>query len=131
MPDKKGSPMVHQTRVVDFLPEFMEHLRASLEMDELRWGDTWLHRTKAGQEERIMQGIRNYYDQWRYGSMSMPWLKIIGNCFIAWLRETRPGLSPHWGVPVPRGVRPRNPEADTVVTEKGDEEIDATLYPTD
>ena len=80
--------------VWDFLPEFTEALQKQLESDEKRWGDTWQHSVRGGQENRIMANIDNYYDQWRNGGNSIPWLKIAGLALIAWIRENNPEIFP-------------------------------------
>jgi hypothetical protein len=74
-------------KVTDFIPEFIEALTAQLISDETRWGDTWLIRTRAGQEERTIASFNNYFDQYLNAGVPVPWLKIIGNALICWLRE--------------------------------------------
>jgi hypothetical protein len=39
------------TKTWHFLPEFMKALEQQLKEDDLRWGDTWLLRTREGQTE--------------------------------------------------------------------------------
>ena len=74
-------------RVVNYLPAFMVALRDQLISDEARWGDTWRNRTREGQEERIMDTIDDYFDQYVTEDEPIPWLKIAGNAMIAWIRE--------------------------------------------
>ena len=81
-------------KVWDYLPEFIEALQEQLESDDKRWGDTWQKRIRGGQENRIMANIDNYYDQWRNGGNSIPWLKIAGLALIAWIRENNPEIFP-------------------------------------
>jgi len=78
-------------KVWDFLPKFMEELKSQLEEDDKRWGDTWRKRVRQGHEERIMSDFMNYYDQWKNGGNSIPWLKVAGLALIAWIRETQEG----------------------------------------
>lgn len=74
-------------KVTDFTEEFIDALTTQLNKDQERWGNTWLKRTRAGQEERILGDILDYYDQYKNAGVPIPWLKIIGNCLIAWIRE--------------------------------------------
>lgn len=78
--------------LIDLLDEFVEDLKAQLESDQQRWGDTWKHRPREGQEERIMQDIENYFDQYRHANVPIPWLKIAGLAHIALVRENHPEL---------------------------------------
>jgi len=83
---------VKQASVTDFVDEFCAALKAQLEADETRWGDTWLHRQKDGQEERTVVVFNNYFDQFFHGGQSVPWLKIAGGALICWIRERHPEL---------------------------------------
>lgn len=84
----------------DFLDEFVAELRAQLEADDERWGDTWLKRPKKGQGDRVFGIIKEYYDDERLAKSllgedplhvdSLPWLKITGNALIGWIRERYP-----------------------------------------
>ncbi len=82
------------TRTVDFLDEFVEALRADLERGDEKWGDTWLNRTREGQEERIEQYIKDHFDRYRYADQPIHWVSIAGECLIAWVREQHPELFP-------------------------------------
>lgn len=73
--------------LIEELPETFEALKDQLEEDEKRWGDTWKHRSREGQEERIFSAFMNYYDQWKHGGQPIPWLKIMGESHIALVRE--------------------------------------------
>lgn len=73
--------------LTEYLPELFERVKKQLEDDKARWGDTWKHRPRQGQEERIKERIDAYFDQWRYGGQPIPWLKIIGLAIIALVRE--------------------------------------------
>ena len=72
------------------LPEFVVALSVQLDDDAKRWGETWLHRSRAGQEDRCMEHINSYFDQFKGGGVPIPWLKIAGLSLIAWIRE-QPG----------------------------------------
>lgn len=77
-------------RVVHFLPDFFKALVLQLESDELRWGDTWLKRTKEGQEERTRKSFNDYFDQFEQVGTPVPWVKVAGHALICWIRETHP-----------------------------------------
>lgn len=80
--------------VVDFLPNLNYAMKKRLEEDEKKHGDTWLKRPIEGQEDRIYQRFQEYYDDWKENGTPIPWLKIIGEAMIGWIRTTTPGL---WG----------------------------------
>lgn len=79
-----------EPRLVDFLDEFFEAFTQQIESDEKRWGTTWLNRPMEGQEERTFQRFQDYFDQFEHASQSIPWLKVVGEAFICWVRETHP-----------------------------------------
>jgi hypothetical protein len=74
----------------DFLPEFVIELENQLREDAKRWGDTWLKRTREGQELRTKETFRDYFDQFENSSIPVPWLKIAGGALICWVREKHP-----------------------------------------
>jgi hypothetical protein len=80
------------TKLIEFLPEFTEALKQQIEEDDKRWGDTWLNRTRKGQEGRIEDDYNNYFDQYRNADVPVPWLKVVGNAMIAWIRENHPEM---------------------------------------
>lgn len=79
-------------KLVDFLPEFTEALKEQIEADEKRWGDTWLKRTRKGQEGRIENDYKDYFDRYYHANIPIPWLKVVGNAMIAWIRENHPEI---------------------------------------
>jgi len=85
-------PETREIRVTDFLDEFVEDLRRQLENDHLRWGNTWLKRTKEGQEDRTRKRYDAYFDQFENAGTPVPWMKIVGGALICWLREKHPEL---------------------------------------
>lgn len=80
------------TKTWDFLEEFSKELKKQLEADQKRWGDTWLQRIPEGQETRIEEHVKTYFDQFRNAGVPVPWLKIAGLALIAWVRENHPEL---------------------------------------
>lgn len=77
-------PLIHH------LPELYPLLKEQLESDDERWGDEWQHRPTKGQEMRIWWRIHEYFDDWYCNQVPVPWLKIIGLCWIAIVREKYP-----------------------------------------
>jgi hypothetical protein len=80
--------------VYDFLPEFTQALEGQLMLDEKRWGDTFLHRTRTGQEERTIHNYNDKFDKFLHGGEPIPWLKIVGDAYICWVREQHPEIWP-------------------------------------
>jgi hypothetical protein len=78
--------------VWDFMNEFSDALKEQLETDEKRWGDTWLERTRLGQEDRTICEFNDYFDQWKNTNTPISWLKVVGNAMICWIREEHPEL---------------------------------------
>ena len=77
-------------KVTDFMPEFTQALRAQLEEDDRRWGDTWLERSRSGQEARAFAVFDRYWVEYVYENRPIPWLKIAGEALIAWIRVNHP-----------------------------------------
>ena len=77
-----------ENELLQYLPAFMKALEEQLDDDFYRWGNTWQKRTQDGQEKRIESTLTNYFDQFNNGGVPMPWLKVVGNAYIAWVRET-------------------------------------------
>ena len=76
--------------LTDFLPEFIAEFEKQLASDFARWGNTWKHRDVGNQTDRVFARYRDYYDQYKNGGVEVPWLKVIGNAFIAWVRINHP-----------------------------------------
>ena len=74
----------------DYVDEFAGLLKAQLADDRTRWGDTWRHRIKDGQERRIFSHLQDYFDQFLHAGHAIPWLKVAGLALIAWVRESHP-----------------------------------------
>lgn len=77
----------YREELEDYFPEFIEALGKRLSEDKRRWGDTWKHRSFEGQDDRMYDDMMRYLDQYKHGKQEMPYLKIIGNAFIHWVRE--------------------------------------------
>ena len=83
-----------EIKLTDFIPEFVEAFTKQLEEDEKRWGDTFLKRTREGQEDRTIFSFNNTFDKFKNGKRPIHWLAIIGNAFICWVREEHPEIWP-------------------------------------
>jgi len=81
-------------KTTDFLDEFIDAFKDKLEKDAIRWGDTWLKRTRKGQEERTIKSINDRSDKYLNGGQPFDNLSIIGDCFINWVREKHPEIWP-------------------------------------
>jgi hypothetical protein len=77
----------------EFLPELMKVLEERLRSDDKRWGDTWLKRTRAGQDERFIASTNDRIDKYINAGAEIDYLAIIGDAFINWVRRTH---SEHW-----------------------------------
>lgn len=73
----------------EYLPQFFDVVKQQIERDNIRWGQTWAKRSREGQEDRMYSRFNDYYDQWKNAGTPIPWLKIVGESFIAWVRETQ------------------------------------------
>lgn len=80
--------------VYDFVEEFVNAFIPQLKEDEKRWGDTFLHRTRKGQEERTIHNYQDKFDKFLHAGEPIPWLKIIGDAYICWVREQHPEIWP-------------------------------------
>ena len=76
----------------DFLDEFIMEFSMKLEDDDKRWGDTWLKRTRAGQEERMIKSTNDRFDKFLNGGQPLDTMSIIGDAYINWIRERHPEL---------------------------------------
>ena len=85
-------PRESNPRVVDFVDQFADALKAQLLEDEKRWGDTWIHRPREGQEARTMKDYQDWFDQFKHGGNPMPWLQVAGDALICWVREQYPEI---------------------------------------
>ena len=79
-------------KTLDFLKEFIDAFTEKLKQDDIRWGDTWLKRTRKGQEERTIKSFNDKFDKYLNGGQPIDWLSIAGDAFIAWIREKHPEI---------------------------------------
>jgi len=83
--------IVYLEKLEDYIPEFMEEFVSQIRKDQLRWGDTWKSRgliwNGKTQEERMFARIADYKDQHEHGGTPVPYMKIVGEAFINWVRE--------------------------------------------
>lgn len=76
----------------DFINEFMAAFEEQLKSDDVRWGETWLKRTRAGQEERTIKSFNDRFDKFLNAGQQINWLAIAGDAYICWLREQHPEI---------------------------------------
>jgi len=71
----------------EVLPEFANALEQQLRKDDIKWGDTWLKRTRKGQEERTIATFNDYFDGYIHAGHPINWLAVAGCALICWYRE--------------------------------------------
>jgi hypothetical protein len=81
-------------KIWEILPEFVESMKEHFRADDVRWGDTWLKRTRKGQEERIIGNFRDKFDKYLNAGQPIDWLAIVGDAMICWYRERHPEIWP-------------------------------------
>jgi len=103
MPEEISRPK--DISLVDFLPEFFEAFTEHITEAQERWGNEWLGRPILanedwdGQNERIYQRFDDYWEYLEIGAIDdIPWLKVIGNAFIATVRLNHPEYFPNGDV---------------------------------
>jgi hypothetical protein len=84
--------MEKHNELLDYLDEFVKEFKAQLGSDFERWGDEWKRRSRDGQELRTFDRYLSYVNQFVKSGVPVPWLKIVGNAYICWLREKHPEL---------------------------------------
>ena len=84
--------MSERVRVIDFLDEFVEALRKDLLRGEAKQGDTWLHRPRKGQEQRVRHYLNDMFDRFEYADSPVRWESVAGETLVCWIRENHPEL---------------------------------------
>lgn len=79
-------------KVWDFMTEFTEALIIQLREDDERWGNTWLERSRDGQEERTIKTINEKFLAFAHAGQEINWLQIAGSAMICWIRENHPEI---------------------------------------
>lgn len=93
--------MSEKLKVINYLREFVCVLTTQLKEDDERWGDTWLKRTREGQELRTKARYDDYFDQFQNAGVSIPWLKVVGEALICWIRDNHPEVCPDVNIAKP------------------------------
>lgn len=88
-PPGEGKPKKVWQYVLAFALALYAHLK---QKDDPRWGDTWLKRTRKGQEERTIGNYRDKFDKFLNGGQPIDWLAISGDAMICWTREQHPEI---------------------------------------
>lgn len=93
--------MTEEISLVDFLPEFFKAFADQITEDQERWGNVWLERPIKSNAKYDSQNVRiynrfdDYWEELEDGlTDDIPWLKVIGNAYIAWVRLQHPELFP-------------------------------------
>jgi hypothetical protein len=81
-------------QIADHFEEFTNALYSHLKAQSETRGDTWLERPLRGQIARIYRRYATYFLEWLKSGVPVPWLKIAGLAYIAWLRDSYPELFP-------------------------------------
>ncbi len=81
-------------KVWHFMEEFSKALTSHLRKDYDKWGDTWLNRTRRGQEVRTIHSLRDKFDKYIYAGQPIDWLAVAGEAMIAWIRENHKEIFP-------------------------------------
>jgi hypothetical protein len=84
--------MTNSMKVWEILPEVMKSLEEHFRADDIRWGDTWLKRTRKGQEERVIKSINDKFDKFLNGGQPIDWDAIMGDAAICKYREQHPEI---------------------------------------
>lgn len=75
------------------LQDTFQDVTKQLIEDEKRWGDTWKERglvfNEQPQEERFMQKMNDYYNDFLANGTPIPWTKVLGEAHIALVREKK------------------------------------------
>jgi hypothetical protein len=79
-------------KVLEFSEEVYSQVSDQLISDDKRWGDTWLQRTRKGQEWRIFKTYLRYFFEYFLFGKEISWLKVIGNAVIAQTRVNHPKI---------------------------------------
>ncbi len=78
-------------RITAYLFPFFKAFQKQIQSDDRRWEkEQWKTRGREGQEERIQRRINEYFADYFERGIPVPWLKIVGEAFIGWVRESFP-----------------------------------------
>ena len=78
-------------RITAYLFPFFKAFQKQIQSDDRRWADEqWKIRGWQGQEERVQRRINEYFEDYFVRGIPVPWLKIVGEAFIGWVRESFP-----------------------------------------
>lgn len=81
-------------KIWEILPEVIKAMETHFRVDDVEWGDTWLKRTRRGQEERTINNMQNKFDKYLNANQPIDWLAIMGDAAICWFREQHPEIWP-------------------------------------
>lgn len=75
----------------DYVGELTADLEDQLLSDQERQVDYWKRQPREGQEDRIYGRLLSYWTNYKQRGEPIPWMKIIGLCLIALIREGKYG----------------------------------------
>lgn len=83
------------SNLLKYFDEFINDLKAQLEKDDERWGNTWKKRNRKGQVQRFIPWFNDMTDQLENGNLTdadkqQMYLKLAGGAFINWIRDKYP-----------------------------------------
>lgn len=76
-------------KLIDELDFTFIDVENQLVKDEIRYGDTWKERGIVNQEQRFIDKIHEYFNDYERNGKPIPWVKIIGEAHIALVREKK------------------------------------------
>lgn len=82
--------------LLKYFDQFSGEFRQELTRGDERWGTEYLTRNRKGQSSRIMLRTTEYFLDFVENKNPMPWLSVVGNAYIAWLRNRHPEMSENW-----------------------------------
>ena len=89
--DTNGYNKLKDVNLIDELNETFVDLEKQLLEDQEKWGDTWKERglvyNNKSQEERWFEKMKKYYLDYLENGVPIPWLKVMGEAHIAYVRE--------------------------------------------
>jgi len=76
----------------EYFDEFAEALKKQIELDDIRWGSTWIDRglmfENKTQEERFTNWVEQKLINWKFSrDKKFPWVKVAGEAMIGYVRE--------------------------------------------
>ena len=91
--DTNNFEKLKNVNLIDELNETFVELEKQLLEDEKRYGNTWKERglvwNDKTQETRWFEKLQEYYYEYLANGTPIPWLKVMGETHIAYVREKK------------------------------------------